>query len=62
MLYKYLIRKVTYRSYTGDIGKIAPNIINWSLYAESPNKKWTSDIPSTNRASKKLYLSPLHDV
>ena len=34
------IRSVRYRSYKGEVGKIAPNIINRDFIAQAPNRKW----------------------
>lgn len=62
MHFKCQIRKVKYRSYKGDVGKVAPNIINRNFYAEAPNKKWTTDVTQINIASEKLYLSPVLDM
>lgn len=28
-----------YRSYKGEVGKIAPNLLNRDFYAEAPNQK-----------------------
>ena len=39
-----LVRVKKYHSYKGEIGKIAPNIIERNFNAEAPNQKWTTDI------------------
>lgn len=56
------VRMKKYRSYKGEIGKIAPNLINRDFYAEQPNKKWTTDITEFNLFGRKLYLSPILDM
>ena len=33
-----------YRSYLGQVGSLADNIINRNFIAEKPNKKWTTDV------------------
>ena len=37
-------RNQRYRSYKGNVGKIAPNVINRDFSADAPNKKWTTDV------------------
>ena len=59
---KSLIRKVRYRSYKGDVGKIAPNVISRDFKAESPNVKWATDVSQINIGGVKLYLSPILDM
>ncbi len=59
---KSKIRKVRYRSYKGEIGKVAPNIINRDFVATSPNRKWATDVTQINIGSTKLYLSPILDM
>ena len=59
---KSQIRKVRYRSYKGDVGKIAPNVISRNFKAESPNVKWATDVSQINICGTKLYLSPILDM
>ena len=59
---KSQIRKVRYRSYKGETGRIAPNIINRNFFASAPNQKWATDVTQINIGSTKLYLSPLVDM
>ena len=54
------IRK--YRSYKGEIGTVAPNLINRDFHADAPNRKWTTDITEFSLFGKKLYLSPVLDM
>ena len=56
------VRKVRYRSYKGEIGKIAPNIIARNFKADAPNQKWTTDVTQINIGSTKLYFSPILDM
>lgn len=59
---KSQIRKVRYRSYKGEVGKIAPNIINRDFVAIAPNRKWATDVTQISIGSEKLYLSPILDM
>ena len=59
---KCKIRKVRYRSYRGEFGKVAPNIIDRDFLATSPNRKWATDVTQINIGSSKLYLSPILDM
>ena len=62
MCLKSRIRKVRYRSYKDDVGKIAPNIINMDFVATAPNQKWATDVTQINIGTTKLYLSPILDM
>ena len=55
-------RKVRYRSYKGEVGKAAPNILERDFTATAPNRKWASDVTQINIGSTKLYLSPILDM
>lgn len=59
---KCMVRAKKYRSYKGEIGKIAPNIIERDFRAEAPNEKWTTDITEFALYGTKLYLSPILDM
>ena len=59
---KSKVRIKKYRSYKGEVGKIAPNIINRDFYAEKPNQKWTTDITEFHLFDRKMYLSPILDM
>ncbi len=38
------VRMKKYRSYKGEVGKIAPNLLNRDFHAEKPNQKWVTDV------------------
>ena len=59
---KCMVRMKKYRSYKGQVGKIAPNIIQRNFQAEKPNQKWTTDITEFSLFGTKLYLSPILDM
>ena len=59
---KSIIRVKKYKSYKGENGKIAPNILERKFKAEAPNQKWATDITEFNISGNKLYLSPIIDL
>ena len=59
---KSVIRIKKYKSYKGEQGKIAPNILERNFKAAQPNQKWATDITEFNVLGKKLYLSPIIDL
>ena len=59
---KSLIRRKKYKSYRGEQGKIAPNVLGRSFKAKRPNQKWATDITEFNVSGQKLYLSPIIDL
>ena len=59
---KSIIRVKKYKSYKGEHGKIAPNILERNFKATAPNQKWATDITEFNVSGNKLYLSPIIDL
>lgn len=59
---KCMVRIKKYRSYKGQTGKIAPNLIQRDFKAGKPNQKWTTDITEFSLFGTKLYLSPILDM
>jgi transposase InsO family protein len=59
---KSVIRVSKYKSYKGEQGKIAPNILARNFKASAPNQKWATDVTEFNVSGKKLYLSPITDL
>lgn len=57
-----VIRVKKYKSYKGEQGKIAPNLLNRAFKATQPNQKWATDVTEFNVSGKKLYLSPVIDL
>lgn len=55
-------RKLRYHSYKGEVGKIAPNILQRDFAADAPNRKWTTDVTQVDIQGKKCYLSPILDM
>ena len=55
-------KKQQYRSYKGELGKIAPNVINRDFHADAPDQKWTTDVTQVKIKDRKTYLSPVLDM
>jgi len=56
------LRPKKYRSYKGDQGTIAPNLLKRDFKADLPNQKWATDVTEFAIAGQKLYLSPIIDL
>lgn len=56
------VRRKKYKSYKGDIGKTAPNVLNRDFDATQPNQKWATDVTEFKIAGRKAYLSPIIDM
>ena len=56
------VRIKKYRSYKGEVGKIAPNLLNRNFCAKKPNQKWVTDVTEFSLFGQKLYLSPILDL
>jgi len=56
------VRMKKYRSYKGELGKIAPNLLNRNFIADKPNEKWETDVTEFSLFGEKLYLSPILDL
>ena len=59
---KCMVRMKKYRSYRGEVGKIAPNLINRDFSTDAPNTKWATDITEIHLFGRKMYLSPILDM
>ncbi|WP_454872997.1 IS3 family transposase [Paraburkholderia xenovorans] len=59
---KALVRVKKYRSWRGDVGRVAPNLLNREFSAQQPNEKWVTDVTEFNVLGQKLYLSPVLDL
>ena len=47
------VRVKKYRSYKGEVGKIAPNLLDRNFHAERPNQKWVTDVTEFNLFGQK---------
>lgn len=59
---KCMVRMKKYRSYRGEVGKTAPNLLKRDFHAEKPHQKWATDITEFSLFGQKLYLSPILDM
>jgi len=56
------VRMKKYRSYKGEKGTTADNILDREFRAEKPNQKWVTDVTEFRLFGQKLYLSPILDL
>ena len=56
------IRMKKYRSYKGEQGTTADNVLHREFRAEKPNQKWVTDVTEFRLFGQKLYLSPILDL
>jgi len=56
------VRRRKYRSYKGEAGLAAPNILERNFRAESPNQKWATDVTEFKILGQKQYFSPVLDL
>lgn len=59
---KCLVRMKKYRSYKGEVGTIAPNLLGRDFQATGLNQKWVTDVTEFHLFGEKLYLSPMMDL
>ena len=56
------VRMKKYRSYKGQIGRIAPNLLERNFTATRPYEKLVTDVTEFSLFGAKLYLSPVLDL
>ena len=56
------VRMKKYRSYKGEQGTTADNVLDREFQAEKPNQKWVTDVTEFRLFGQKLYLSPILDL
>lgn len=54
--------KKRYRSYRGEVGKVAANTLGRNFKAQVPQQKWVTDVTEFNLQGEKVYLSPVLDL
>ena len=57
-----LVRMKKYRSYKGEVGNIAPNLLERDFSTTAPNQKWVTDVTEFHLFGHKLYLSAILDL
>jgi len=56
------VRMKKYKSYKGEVGETAPNLLERHFEAGKPNQKWVTDVTEFSIYGQKLYLSPILDL
>ena len=56
------LREKKYRSYRGEFGRVAPDLLKRDFKAKRPNLKWTTDVTEFKLFGQKVYLSPIMDL
>lgn len=56
------IRIKKFKTYKGEMGKKAANLLNRNFTATAPNQKWVTDVTEMKIHGEKLYLSALLDL
>lgn len=56
------VRMKKYKSYKGEVGRIAPDLLKRDFEAGKPNRKWVTDVTEFSLFGQKLYLSPILDL
>jgi putative transposase len=59
---KSLVRPKKYRSYKGEVGQAAANVLQRRFEATVPKQKLVTDVTEFNVGGEKLYLSPVMDL
>ena len=54
--------KRKYSSYKGEVGEVAPNLLERHFKTNQPNRKWVTDVTEFKVNDQKLYLSPVLDL
>jgi len=56
------VRMKRYHSYKGEVGVIAPNLLERNFKASKPNEKWVTDVTEFSLFGQKRYLSVILDL
>ena len=57
-----VIRRKKYKSYKGEVGKVAPNVLDRDFSTTETTQKIVTDITEFKVKDKKIYLSPIIDL
>jgi transposase InsO family protein len=55
-------RPKRYKSYKGECGVVAPDLLERDFNAAAPNTKWVTDVTEFKVGDEKLFLSPVKDL
>jgi putative transposase len=56
------VRPKKYRSYRGEAGRTAPDLLQRKFTADRADRKWVTDVTEFSVAGDKPYLSPIMDL
>jgi len=59
---KSTVRPKRYSSYKGEVGTVAPNVLERDFKATKPDEKWVTDVTEFKVKQEKVYLSPIVDL
>ena len=59
---KSIVCRVRYRSYKGEVGRVAANVLERDFSTQAPNRKWATDVTEFKVGDRKDYLSPILDM
>ena len=59
---KCQVRLKKFKSYRGEVGKIAPNLLERDFHADAPYRKLVTDVTEFHLFGTKIYLSPVLDL
>lgn len=59
---KSTVRPKRYKSYRGQLSRVAPNTLDRCFEAVEPNTKWVTDVTEFNIRGQKIFLSPILDL
>lgn len=57
-----MVRCRRYVSYRGEVGTVAPNVLNRAFTAAAPNQRWVTDVTEFRVGAQKVYLAPIMDL
>jgi putative transposase len=57
-----LVKIKKYKSYKGEVGRVAPNLLKRKFKAKRAHQKLVTDVTEFKVAGKKLFLSPVMDL
>ncbi len=55
-------RRKRYDSFKGEVGKIAPNLLQRDFTTTGPNQKWVTDVTEFRVGEQRVYLSTVMDL
>lgn len=59
---KSLVRPKKYKSYKGEVGRTAPNLLKRKFDAKRFQQKWATDVTEFKIGENKLFFSPVMDL